>query len=147
MQWLLFLGHFTFTLTYRPGLWNVKPDALSPQFSPELSSLNPCPILSPSCIIGTASCLVQEKVQRAQLADPGLAETPHNCVCLCALLESCQIDLQPCPPLPWLHMAVDFVTEIPPSDGNTTILTAAPRPYTSSPYLSSPPQLRPAPYY
>lgn len=30
----------------------------------------------------------------------------------------------PVPSHPWLHIAVDFVTGLPPSNGNTTILTA-----------------------
>lgn len=32
-RWALFFSRFNFTLTYRPGSRNVKPDALSRQFS------------------------------------------------------------------------------------------------------------------
>lgn len=32
-RWTLFRGRFRFSLTYHPGLWNVKPDALFQQFS------------------------------------------------------------------------------------------------------------------
>ena len=33
-QWALFFGRFDFTLSYRPGSKNGKPDALSRQFLP-----------------------------------------------------------------------------------------------------------------
>ncbi|KAK7933591.1 hypothetical protein WMY93_004487 [Mugilogobius chulae] len=33
-RWALFLGRFNFTLTYRPGSRNIRPDALSRQFAP-----------------------------------------------------------------------------------------------------------------
>lgn len=42
---------------------------------------------------------------------------------------------------PWSHIAVDFVTELTSSNGNTTILTF-PRPYTSSHYRNFLPQQR-----
>jgi len=35
--------------------------------------------------------------------------------------------LRPIPHCPWSHVAVDFVTGLPPSDGNTVILTLVDR--------------------
>lgn len=159
-------------------VWNMKPDALSRHFSPEPSNLNPSPILSTSCIVGTASWLVEEKVQSAKFTDQGPPETPRNWLfvslfqhssvgppiqtylspvpcsnplfpaaealvalhatghqalllrVLCALMKWPQIHLWPPAPLPvphcpWLHIAVDFVTDLPHCDGNTTILIVA----------------------
>lgn len=61
----LFLGHFDFTLTYHPGPQNLKPDALSHQFSADPSDLGSSPIFSPSCIVGSAICQVEERVHSA----------------------------------------------------------------------------------
>lgn len=44
-QWALFLGHFESTLTYCTGSHNIKPDALSHQFSPDLSDPHSPPLL------------------------------------------------------------------------------------------------------
>lgn len=45
-RWMLFFGWFNFTLTYRPRSRNIKPDALSQQFSPNEQPQEPdlfCP--------------------------------------------------------------------------------------------------------
>jgi len=47
-RWMLFLGHFNFTLSYRPGSRNIKPDALSRIYTTEEGNLDPAPILPPS---------------------------------------------------------------------------------------------------
>lgn len=49
-RWALFLGRFEFTLTYRPGSKNAKPDALSRQFSADLVQQDPEPILPSTCM-------------------------------------------------------------------------------------------------
>lgn len=46
----LFLGHFDFTLTYRPGSRNIKPDALSRLFTPEGGEVEQETILAPKCV-------------------------------------------------------------------------------------------------
>ena len=51
-RWALYFGCFNFSLTYRPGSLNVKPDALSRLYSPEDPSTDPEPILPPTCLIG-----------------------------------------------------------------------------------------------
>jgi len=49
--WALFFGRFNFSITYRPGTRNVKPDVLSRQFS--TSSLDtPDNILPHTCVLG-----------------------------------------------------------------------------------------------
>lgn len=46
-----------FTLTFRPGSWNVKPDVLSRQSSPDESEGIPDPILTPTWVVDTAEVL------------------------------------------------------------------------------------------
>lgn len=65
-RWALFLGRFWFTLTYRPGSRNQKPDALSHHFASESGETDPDPILPPSCILGAASWQVEERVCEAK---------------------------------------------------------------------------------
>ena len=48
-RWALFYGRFNFSLTYRPGSQNVKPDALSRLYSPENPGIGPENILPPTC--------------------------------------------------------------------------------------------------
>lgn len=58
----MLLGRFSFTLTYRPGSENTKPEALSGQFSPGPADLDPGPILPPAYIVGVVSWQVEESV-------------------------------------------------------------------------------------
>lgn len=74
----LFFRQFNFSLTYRPGSRNVKPDALSQQFSPDLTDPDSGPILYPSCIVGAATWQVEERVHEVQCSIPSLMETPPN---------------------------------------------------------------------
>lgn len=70
------LGRFNFTLTHSPGSQNVKPDALSRQFSPDLIDTDSGPLLS--CIVGSAKWQVKERVREAQSSVSSPAETPPN---------------------------------------------------------------------
>lgn len=74
----LFLGRFRFTITYRPGLCNLKPDALSHQFDTKPGETDPDPILPLSCILGAASWQVEERVCEAQQSAPDLGGGPPN---------------------------------------------------------------------
>lgn len=185
-RWALFLGRFNFTLTYRPGSRNVKPDALSRQFAPPVSA-DPAEdtILPSSCVVGAAIWEVEKVVQEAQVDIPTPAECPtgllfvppsarstvlqwgHNSKLAChpgihrtlALLQqhfwwpsmtadtrrfvlACSVCARskashrapagllqplPVPHRPWSHIAVDFVTGLPPSEGNSAILTVVDR--------------------
>ena len=79
-RWALFLGRFNFTLTYRPGSRNGKPDALSRQFSAEEAPTEPEPIVPPSRVIATLTWEIEAKVRQAQSTQPGPGNGPPNCL-------------------------------------------------------------------
>ncbi|KAK7907036.1 hypothetical protein WMY93_015648 [Mugilogobius chulae] len=176
-RWALFLGRFNFTLTYRPGSRNTKPDALSRQFAASLERDPDETILPPSCIIGMAKWEVEKAVQEAQVSHP----TPEGCPAGCLFVpppvrskvlewghdskiachpgfhrtlsfiqqrfwwpsmnsdtreyvSACSVCARnksshrapagflrplPIPQRPWSHIAVDFVTGLPPSEDCT----------------------------
>lgn len=51
-RWSLFFSRFNFTLSYKPGSKNIKPDALSRQFSVDASQINEETILPSRCLVG-----------------------------------------------------------------------------------------------
>ncbi|KAK7918601.1 hypothetical protein WMY93_009885 [Mugilogobius chulae] len=184
-RWALFFSRFNFTLTYRPGSRNVKPDALSRQFSVEEPTSEPDPILSPTCVVAAVSWQIQNIIEDAQKTQPDPGNGPpgklfvpdcarskvlqwvHASRFAChpgvnrtlSLLKhhfwwpsmdkdtrsyvfACQVcarsKTRHCPPSgllqplqvpsrPWSHIALDFVTGLPSSQGNTTILTIVDR--------------------
>lgn len=195
-RWALFLGRFNFTLTYRPGSRNIKPDALSRQSASEPQSQSE-PILPPSCLeerpelpetprlVGAMHWEIERIVRDAQRSQPDPGNGPQGCLFVpdsarsnvlqwahcskltChpgisrtlafikqrfwwpsmsqdtrAFVSSCSVCARskssnqqpagllhplPVPKRPWSHIAVDFVTGLPPSAGNTTILTIVDR--------------------
>uniref|UniRef100_A0A672YNH1 ribonuclease H n=1 Tax=Sphaeramia orbicularis TaxID=375764 RepID=A0A672YNH1_9TELE len=54
-RWSLFFNRFNFTLSYRPGSKNGKPDALSRLHEPVPRAKDPEPILPPSHVVGAVS--------------------------------------------------------------------------------------------
>ncbi len=59
-RWALFFGRFDFTISFRPGSKNLKPDALSRQFgSSEVSPITEN-ILPQRCVVGAASWGVEQ---------------------------------------------------------------------------------------
>lgn len=74
-RWALFFNRFKFTLSYRPGSKNVKPDALSRLFDPDSVSKSPSHILPPSCVVGAVTWGVEKRVREAI----ALAEVPDGC--------------------------------------------------------------------
>lgn len=69
-RWALFFGRFNFTLTYRPGSKNTKPDALSRQFTADNKSSEPETIMPSYCIVAAVSWEIESRVHQAQLNQP-----------------------------------------------------------------------------
>lgn len=80
-RWSLFLGRFNFTLTYRPGSHNQKPDALSRQSDKDTLSTAPEPILPVSCIVAAAVWDIETLVKAAQSTQPIPGNVPPVSVC------------------------------------------------------------------
>ena len=185
-RWSLFFGRFNFTLTYRPGSRNVKPDALSRQFNTENAPALPDTILSPSSFkIAAVTWEIESLIREAQVTEPDPGNGPPNrlfvpsavrsqvlvwghtsrfaChpgvvrtlsllkrnfwwpamdadtrafVLACTVCARAKSSHQapagllrplPVPGRPWSHIGLDFVTGLPPSKGQTVILTVVDR--------------------
>ncbi|XP_061136628.1 uncharacterized protein LOC133155378 [Syngnathus typhle] len=74
-RWSLFFNSFNFTLSYRPGSKNAKPDALSRVYSPDPETKEPEPILHPRCVVGAVTWPIEEQVKQAN----GDAPPPDGC--------------------------------------------------------------------
>uniref|UniRef100_A0A3P9KPU5 Gypsy retrotransposon integrase-like protein 1 n=2 Tax=Oryzias latipes TaxID=8090 RepID=A0A3P9KPU5_ORYLA len=179
-RWCLFFDRFNFTITYRPGSKNGKPDALSRKYSTTDGSATP-PIIPDSLFVGNLTWDIEARVQQAQGEKPDNTNCPpgtlfvpdrlrsdvitwgHSSKIAChggvrrtlMLLKrrffwpSMESDVREyvsacttcarakssnsppaghlhplsTPSRPWSHIAVDFVTGLPPSHGYTVIFT------------------------
>ncbi len=183
-RWALFFGRFEFSISYRPGSKNGKPDALSRQFGSTEGASSKEVILPHHCVVGAAVWGVEQTVKRAlshvtsprapegalfvpeaarlavlrwghssKLAvHPGVRGTlaiirqrfwwPTRERDIRRFVASCPVCAQtkssnsppagflrplPIPSRPWSHIALDFVTGLPPSAGNTVVLTVVDR--------------------
>ncbi|KAK7940550.1 hypothetical protein WMY93_003876 [Mugilogobius chulae] len=77
-RWALFLSRFNFTLTYRPGSKNCKPDALSRLYSPVHENSVPGTILPHSCVVAAAHWEIENAVTEAQRTEPDPGCGPPN---------------------------------------------------------------------
>ncbi|KAJ8332896.1 hypothetical protein SKAU_G00417920 [Synaphobranchus kaupii] len=184
-RWALFFGRFNFTLTYRPGSKNVKPDALSRLFMASSEQEAPENILPGSCTVASVSWRIEAIIKEALNEEPDPRSNPstrlyvpsaarthvlqwaHSSLMSChpgftrtlavlkrrfwwnsmipdtrRFVKACTtcarskashqapaglLQPLPVPSRPWSHIGVDFVTGLPPSEGNTTILTVVDR--------------------
>lgn len=180
-RWSLFFSRFDFSLTYRPGSRNVKPDALSRLFSNSDSSQQPENIIPSTCIVANVCWEIEAKIKEAQNTEPDPGNGPANCLYVPSSVRSqvlqwvhtarffchpgvnrtlhllkrqfwwpsmdsdarnyvlaCSICARgkashqptagllqplPIPSRPWSHISLDFITGLPPSQGNSVILT------------------------
>ena len=74
-RWALFFTRFNFTLSFRPGSRNQKPDALSRQFEPDDAPSGPTTILPPTCVIGAVTWGIESEVKRAVEG----VQVPYSC--------------------------------------------------------------------
>ncbi len=75
-RWALFFNHFDFTLSYRPGSKNSKPDALSRQFDPPEVEGKPESILPSSRVVASIQWGIETAVKRAQQQHPNPGNGP-----------------------------------------------------------------------
>ncbi|KAI7808450.1 Pol polyprotein [Triplophysa rosa] len=184
-RWALFFGRFNFSLSYRPGSKNVKPDALSRLFEAPGRELTADAILPKGVVVGAVSWALERRVEEAGRGEqvprecpagrlfvpaalrpevlqwghsskffghpgvrgtlasvrqrfwwPSLATDVGQFVLACPICAQCKPSHRPpagllrplpIPSRPWSHIAMDFVTGLPPSGGNTVILTVVDR--------------------
>lgn len=77
-RWALFFSRFNFTLTFRPGSRNTKPDALSRLYSSEESHSIPDHILPTERIVAHFSWGIERTVREAQRQQPDPGNGPLN---------------------------------------------------------------------
>jgi len=77
-RWTLFFNRFLFTLSYRPGSQNIKPDALSRLYDPEPVAKEPEPILPLNRVVGAVSWQIEDQVRRANGGAPPPEGCPEN---------------------------------------------------------------------
>ncbi|KAL0177380.1 hypothetical protein M9458_026274, partial [Cirrhinus mrigala] len=144
-RWALFFGRFDFTLSYRPGSKNVKPDSLSRIFDRSDRPSTPESIFSETLIVSTLSWELSSGVivpirtlhlVKQRFWWPLMARDVRSFVLACSVCAIGKTSnrppdglLQPLPipSRPWSHIALDFVTALPPSQGNTVVLTVVDR--------------------
>uniref|UniRef100_A0A1A8HXK5 Gypsy retrotransposon integrase-like protein 1 n=1 Tax=Nothobranchius kuhntae TaxID=321403 RepID=A0A1A8HXK5_NOTKU len=76
-RWSLFFTRFNFVFSYRPGSKNIKPAALSRQYSSEDYPV-PSTILPPSCVVAGVTWEIRDRVLEALRVDPGPGNGPSN---------------------------------------------------------------------
>ena len=184
-RWGLFFNRFDFSLSYRPGSRNVKPDALSRLYDPEPVAKEPEPILPLTCVVGAVTWQIENEVKQANGEAPPPCGCPenrlfvpvdlrpqvihwaHTSLLSChpgvrrtmfaisrrfwwpvmepqvrEYVEACSVCARnktssgarmgllqplPIPSRPWANISMDFVTGLPVSQGNTTVLTVVDR--------------------
>ncbi|KAI2661152.1 Transposon Tf2-6 polyprotein [Labeo rohita] len=184
-RWALFFDRFDFTLSYRPGSKNAKPDALSRQFKRPGEESPANAILSEGVVLGALFWDVEWRVEEAgqgvEVPDgcpagrlfvpealrpevlqwghesrvachpgvrrslaairqrfwwPSIGQDVRQFVLACSVCAQNKVSnrppvglLQPLPipSRPWSHIALDFVSGLPPSRGFTVILTVVDR--------------------
>ena len=78
-RWALFFTRFNFTLSYRPGSRNTKPDALSRQFQrDDMHAKEPVSILPGPCVVAALTWDVEQQVQEALRNQPGPSACPAD---------------------------------------------------------------------
>uniref|UniRef100_A0A3B3HCI3 Gypsy retrotransposon integrase-like protein 1 n=1 Tax=Oryzias latipes TaxID=8090 RepID=A0A3B3HCI3_ORYLA len=184
-RWALFFSLFNFTVSFRPGSRNQKPDALPRLHTSNDPDFPADSILPSSCVVASLTWEIEAAIRDALVTDPDPGGGPPNrqyipaavrpqvltwihasrfschpgfhrilsqiqrrfwwptmaadtrafvAACtVCATNKSTHqapaglLQPLPIPSRPWSHIAVDFVTGLPASKGNTVILTIVDR--------------------
>lgn len=73
-RWALFFTRFQFSISYRPGSHNFKPDALSRQYSGSEDKTNLVPILPATCTVAVIPWEKRRQFRRLRKWNPTLEE-------------------------------------------------------------------------
>ncbi|KAG1927234.1 retrotransposable element [Pimephales promelas] len=154
-RWALFFTRFDFSISYRPGSKNVKPDALSRLFDSSSAPVNNDAVIPPGRFVGAIVWGIERLVRRALSRVTAPPECPRDLLFVPRrfwwptlehdtrrFVASCVVCAQtksghsppagllrplPVPARPWSHIALDFITGLPSSAGSTVILTVVDR--------------------
>ncbi|KAL2078839.1 hypothetical protein ACEWY4_024583 [Coilia grayii] len=78
-RWSLFFSRFNFSLSFRPGTRNIKPDALSRRYQKDEDCLQgPAPIIPESRVVAALSWDIEREVQQALRDQPGPSACPAD---------------------------------------------------------------------
>lgn len=75
---LYFFNRFNFTLSYRPGSKNIKPDALSRIFAHMSNAKEPEPILPLNRVVGAVTWQIETVVKQANREVPAPSGCPPD---------------------------------------------------------------------
>jgi hypothetical protein len=75
-RWAMFFTRFRFPISYRPGSQNTKADALSRLYDIEKRSIEPTPILPPSCLIAPVVWEMDAEIERTSQLEPAPPQCP-----------------------------------------------------------------------
>lgn len=99
-KWALFFSRFNFTISYRPGSKNVKPDALYRLFKGECVPKENETIIRETCVVDFVTWQIEERVKTANQGIQIPPEVPPNKLFVtpdlwgfCDYLGSCFSDL------------------------------------------------------
>lgn len=87
-RWALFFDRFRFSLSFRPGSKNIKPDALSRQHQKESDSVaseQECTILPPNLVLATTRWALEQKVMSST---SNASVVPAGCPTHCLFVPS-----------------------------------------------------------
>ncbi|KAK3519931.1 hypothetical protein QTP70_008026 [Hemibagrus guttatus] len=179
-RWALFFTRFKFTISYRPGSKNVKADALSRIYGPDIASEDPEPVLPekifaspiswsegtlpesgapPGCPPGLQfiprshrTSLIHVTHVSLGTGHPGIKGTlsllqqrfwwPRMAVDVKRYVQGCRecsmsksprhlptgkLLPLPVPNRPWSHLGIDFIVDLPASEGCTCVLVIVDR--------------------
>ncbi|KAK3545854.1 hypothetical protein QTP70_016092 [Hemibagrus guttatus] len=179
-RWALFFTRFKFTISYRPGSKNVKADALSRIYGPDIASEDPEPVLPekifaspiswsegtlpesgapPGCPPGLQfiprshrTSLIHATHVSLGTGHPGIKGTlsllqqrfwwPRMAVDVKRYVQGCRECAMsksprhlpagkllplPVPNRPWSHLGIDFIVDLPASEGCTCVLVIVDR--------------------
>lgn len=79
-RWALFFERFSFTITYRLGSHNIKPDALSRVFCKDESPSALDTVVPSTYVVGSLTWSIEDRIHKAQENDPDPGNGLPDCL-------------------------------------------------------------------